>query len=181
MCNIEQIIEKCKNGDRNAAEKIYRKYAAEMFAVCIRFTNNRADAEDILQDGFIKIFNSIGKYSGKGSFEGWMRRVFVNMCLEQYRKRQSMTVVDNLPDTAAADIEDDIDDNVDIPVDVLQRFVNELPDKYRMVFGLYVVENMKHKEIATALGISEGTSKSNLARARELLKTKIKEYIENER
>ena len=177
MCDIDQIVEKCKLGDKSAVEKIYRKYAAVMFAVCIRFTNNRADAEDILQDGFIKIFSSIEQYSGKGSFEGWMRRIFVNMCLERYRKQHSLQFVDELPDVE----EVKLDDAVDVPIAILQKFVGELPEKYRIVFGLYVVENMKHKEIAEALGITEGTSKSNLARAREILKHKIKEYIENER
>ena len=147
-----------------------------MFAICIRFSKDRAEAEDSLQDGFIKIFDSIGQFAGKGSFEGWMKRIFINICLEKYRKEQSVQLVEELPEFEDADI----DANVCIPADVLQRFVEELPERYRLVFNLYVVEDMQHKDIAVALGITEGTSKSNLARARDILKKKVKEYLDNE-
>ena len=176
MYTIEQIIDKCRQGDRKAAEALYKLYAAKMFAICIRFSKDRAEAEDSLQDGFIKIFDSIGQFAGKGSFEGWMKRIFINICLEKYRKEQSVQLVEELPEFEDADI----DANVCIPADVLQRFVEELPERYRLVFNLYVVEDMQHKDIAVALGITEGTSKSNLARARDILKKKVKEYLDNE-
>ena len=176
MDTIEQTIDKCRQGDRKAAEALYKLYAAKMFAICIRFSKDRAEAEDSLQDGFIKIFDSIGQFAGKGSFEGWMKRIFINICLEKYRKEQSVQLVEELPEFEDADI----DANVCIPADVLQRFVEELPERYRLVFNLYVVEDMQHKDIAVALGITEGTSKSNLARARDILKKKVKEYLDNE-
>ena len=176
MYTIEHIIDKCRQGDRKAAEALYKLYAAKMFAICIRFSKDRAEAEDSLQDGFIKIFDSIGQFAGKGSFEGWMKRIFINICLEKYRKEQSVQLVEELPEFEDADI----DANVCIPADVLQRFVEELPERYRLVFNLYVVEDMQHKDIAVALGITEGTSKSNLARARDILKKKVKEYLDNE-
>ena len=174
MYTIEQIIDKCRQGDRKAAEALYKLYAAKMFAICIRFSKDRAEAEDSLQDGFIKIFDSIGQFAGKGSFEGWMKRIFINICLEKYRKEQPVQLVEELPEF------EDADANVCIPADVLQRFVEELPERYRLVFNLYVVEEMQHKDIAVALGITEGTSKSNLARARDILKKKVKEYLDNE-
>ncbi len=176
MYNIEQIIDKCKKGDTKAAEALYKLYAAKMFAVCIRFSKNRAEAEDSLQDGFIKIFDSIKQFAGKGSFEGWMKRIFINICLEKYRKEQSVQLVEELPEYE----DTDIDANIIIPTDILQKFVEELPERYRLVFNLYVIEDMQHKDIAVALGITEGTSKSNLARARDILKRKVKEYLNNE-
>ena len=174
MCNLDRIIDKCKEGDRQAAEKIYQIFSAKMFALCLRFSKDRADAEDTLQDGFIKIFTSIGQYTGKGSFEGWM---MINTAMEKFRKNPPLQIVEELPE-----IEDneDIDEEVSIPEEVLADFVNQLPERYKMVFNLYVIEEMSHKDIAALLGINEGTSKSNLARAREILKRKVKEYLDHE-
>ena len=177
MCNLDRIIDKCKQGDRQAAEKIYQIFSAKMFALCLRFSKDRADAEDTLQDGFIKIFTSIGQYPGKGSFEGWMKRIMINTAMEKFRKNSPLQIVEELPE-----IEDneDIDEEVSIPEEVLADFVNQLPERYKMVFNLYVIEEMSHKDIAALLGINEGTSKSNLARAREILKRKVKEYLDHE-
>lgn len=147
-----------------------------MFAVCIHFSKNRAEAEDTLQDGFIKVFSSLGQYAGKGSFEGWMKRIFINTALEKFRKNHQLQLVEEFPDIEDEDIADD----VIIPETVLNEFVQELPERYRLVFNLYVLEDMPHKDIAASLGITEGTSKSNLARAREILKRKVKEYLEYE-
>lgn len=175
MCNLDNILEKCKKGDRKAAEQFYRMFSAKMFALCIRYSHNRTEAEDHLQDGFIKIFDSLGQYSGKGSLEGWMRRIFINMIFEKYRKERPVQLVEDIPD-----IEDtEIESSVTIPEEVLLRFMTELPEKYRLVFNLYAIEEMSHKEIATLAGISEGTSKSNLARARDILKRKVNEYLQN--
>lgn len=176
MCALDQIIEKCKQGDHKAAEKLYQLFSASMFSLCIRFSKDRAEAEDNLQDGFIKVFSSIGQYAGKGSFEGWMKRIFVNTALEKFRKNNPYQYVEDFPE-----IEDtDIDEKTEIPSEILIRFVQELPERYKMVFNLYVLEDMPHKDIAISLGISEGTSKSNLARAREILKRKVKEYLNHE-
>ena len=177
MCNLDRIIDKCKEGDRQAAEKIYQIFSAKMFALCLRFSKDRADAEDTLQDGFIKIFTSIVPYTGKGSFEGWMKRIMINTAMEKFRKNPPLQIVEELPE-----IEDneDIDEEVSIPEEVLADFVNQLPERYKMVFNLYVIEEMSHKDIAALLGINEGTSKSNLARAREILKRKVKEYLDHE-
>ena len=177
MCNLEKIVERCKKGDRKAGEQLYRMFSAKMFAVCIQYSKSREEAEDNLQDGFIKILESIGQYTGKGSFEGWMKRIFINTALEKYRKNRSLQVVEEVPDVVD---EDDIGDDLSIPPDVLFEFVNQLPEKYRLVFNLYVMENMQHKEIAAMLGISDGTSKSNLARAKDILKKKINAYLRDE-
>ena len=105
MCNLDRIIDKCKQGDRQAAEKIYQIFSAKMFALCLRFSKDRADAEDTLQDGFIKIFTSIGQYTGKGSFEGWMKRIMINTAMEKFRKNSPLQIVEELPE---------IEDNEDI-------------------------------------------------------------------
>lgn len=159
-----------------AAEKIYRMFSAKMFAICLRFVRDRAEAEDTLQDGFIKIFDSIGQYTGKGSFEGWMKRIFINLSLEKFRNKHQFQLVEEFSDIEEADV----DENIQIPPEVLNDFVRQLPERYKLVFNLYVMEDMPHKEIALALGITEGTSKSNLARAREILKRKVNEYLRYE-
>ena len=152
-------------------------FSAKMFAVCIQYSKSREEAEDNLQDGFIKVLESIGQYKGKGSFEGWMKRIFINTALEKFRKNRSVQVVEEVPEVVD---EDDVDDDVSIPPEVLFEFVNQLPEKYRLVFNLYVMEDMQHKEIAALLGISDGTSKSNLAREKEILKRKINAYLRDE-
>ena len=152
-------------------------FSAKMFAVCIQYSKSCEEAEDNLQDGFIKVLESISQYKGKGSFEGWMKRIFINTALEKFRKNRSVQVVEEVPEVVD---EDDIDDNINIPPEVLFEFVNQLPEKYRLVFNLYVMEDMQHKEIAALLGISDGTSKSNLARAKEILKRKINAYLRDE-
>ena len=177
MCNLDKIVERCKKGDRKAGEQLYNMFSAKMFAICIQYSKSREEAEDNLQDGFIKILESIRQYTDKGSFEGWMKRIFINTALEKYRKNRSLQVVEEVPEVMD---EDDIDDNLSIPSDVLFEFVNQLPEKYRLVFNLYVMENMQHKEIAAMLGISDGTSKSNLARAKDILKKKINAYLRDE-
>ena len=177
MCNLDKIVERCKKGDRKAGEKLYHMFSAKMFAICIQYSKSREEAEDNLQDGFIKILESIGQYTGKGSFEGWMKRIFINTALEKYRKNRSLQVVEEVPDVVD---EDDVGDDLSIPPNVLFEFVNQLPEKYRLVFNLYVMENMQHKEIAAMLGISDGTSKSNLARAKDILKKKINAYLRDE-
>jgi RNA polymerase sigma-70 factor (ECF subfamily) len=176
MCILDDIVAKCKNGDRSAGERLYRMFSPKMFAICIRYSKTREEAEDNLQDGFIKVLESIKQYSGKGSFEGWMKRIFVNTALEKYRKKASVQLLEDLPDQE----EITLDENIKISENVLLEFVSQLPEKYRMVFNLYVMEEKPHKEIATLVGISEGTSKSNLARAKEILKRKIKEYMKHE-
>lgn len=148
-----------------------------MFALCIRFSRDRTEAEDNLQDGFIRVFDTIGQYAGKGSFEGWMKRIFINTALEKFRKNRSLQIVEEVPEQESPE---EMEEEISIPEEVLRTYVRELPERYRMVFQLYVTEEMQHKEIAALLGITEGTSKSNLARARDILKRKVKEYLNHE-
>ena len=129
-----------------------------------------------MQDAFLKIFKKVGQYNGKGSFEGWMKRVTVNTVLQKYRKQRSFEIVDEgqIEDEEEVEVETE-----EIPLDFLLKIVQELPDRYRLVFSMYVMDGYQHKEIAEMLGISDGTSKSNLARARIILQKKIEEYNAN--
>jgi len=141
----------------------------------LKYAPNRTEAEDSLQDAFITIFKRIEQYEGKGSFEGWMKRITVNTVLQKYRKKRLF----DIPNEEQLEAVDEIEvENVDVPLQYLLQIVQELPDRYRLVFNLYVLDGYSHKEIAEMLDISDGTSKSNLARARMILKTKIENYID---
>ncbi len=137
----------------------------------MRYSKNRAEAEDCLQEGFIKVFSKINSFEFKGSFEGWVRRIMVNTVIEHYRKKQLEIVVDDFPI-----VKEEMDDDEPVPLvsqQELLEVIQELPPKYRIVFNMYAIEGFTHKEIAEEIGISEGTSKSNLSRARQWLKKSI--------
>ncbi len=173
---LDELIIQCKKQDATAQGELYKQYNRILFAICLRYSPNYTEAEDNLQDAFITIFKKIEQYNAKGSFEGWMKRVTVNTVLQKYRKQRTFEIVDEgqIEDEAEVEIESE-----EIPLDVLLKIVQELPDRYRLVFSMYVMDGYQHKEIAEMLGISDGTSKSNLARARMILKNKIEDYNAN--
>ena len=166
---IEQIINDCKNRNTKAQEEVYKALSPKIFAVCLKYSRNYAEAQDNLQEGFLLIFEKIEKYNFQGSFEGWCKRVVINYVLQQYRKQNIFEIVsENIADEANLEVEDE-----NVSLDFLTRIIQELPDRYRLVFNLYVMDGYPHKEIATMLDINIGTSKSNLARAKAILKEKI--------
>ena len=167
--SLEKLIHNCKKQDIKAQEQLYRLYANKLFAVCLKYSNSYQQAEDNLQDGFMIIFSKIKQYQDKGSFEGWMKRVMINNTLQGYRKQ---TVFEIVNEDHLKEPEVEIDDE-EISVDYLLKIVQELPDRYRQVFNFYALDGFSHKEIAEMMQISVGTSKSNLARARIILKEKI--------
>jgi RNA polymerase sigma-70 factor (ECF subfamily) len=169
----EQLIERCINNDVVAQELLYRRYASKMFGVCLRYASNKMEAEDILQEGFIKVFANLKNYRGEGSFEGWIRKTMVNTAINHYRK--NLRYFQNI-DIESVDIHDTFDKNglSSLTEEELLKLVQELPQGYRMVFNLYVIEGYSHKEIAEQLNISENTSKSQLSRARGVLQAKVK-------
>ena len=169
---LEELILNCKNQDLKAQEELYKKFSGILFSVCLKYSPNYHEAEDNLQDAFITIFNRIEQFKGKGSFEGWMKRVTVNTVLQKYRKQRVFSL-SNEEQLEEAVIE--IEDNA-VPLDFLLKIVQELPDRYRLVFTMYVLDDYAHKEISEIVGISVGTSKSNLARARGILKIKVEDY-----
>jgi RNA polymerase sigma-70 factor (ECF subfamily) len=168
--SLKKLIQNCKKGDRKAQEQLYRTYANVLFGLCLKYSRNKTEAEDNLHDSFMVIFDKIDQFKFKGSFEGWMKRITVNTVLQKYRKNQYLKLVtENIEEEAEADYE-----YADIELSTLLQYVQELPTKYRLTFNLYVLDGYSHKEISDLLGTSQGTSKSNLARARMILKDKIK-------
>jgi RNA polymerase sigma factor (sigma-70 family) len=162
------LIKGCIAGDRAFQTKLYDLFAPKMLGVCLRYAKNREEAEEILHEGFLRVFTYINKFKGSGSFEGWMRKIMVNCALLRYRNKSHLQPVMRLDSSGynAAD-ETNIESNLDAKE--LLSLVQTLPPGYRIVFNLYVFDGYKHREIAEALGISEGTSKSNLSDARAFL------------
>jgi RNA polymerase sigma-70 factor (ECF subfamily) len=166
---LDELIKQCANNDRKAQKEIYQLFASKLFSICLKYSKNKQEAQDNFQDGFIVIFEKIGQFNFKGSFEGWLKRVMVNTVLLKYRQKNVLNIVtEDIPDEVIVDVDDD-----EISLDFLLNLINELPDRYRMVFNLYALDGYSHKEISEMLLIAEGTSKSNLARARAILKQKI--------
>lgn len=170
---LDELIIQCKKQDSKAQGELYKRYNRILFAICLRYSPNFVEAEDNLQDAFVTIFKKIEQYNAKGSFEGWMKRVTVNTVLQKYRKQRTFEIVD---EGQIEDEEDVLVEDEEIPLQFLLKIIQELPDRYRLVFSMYVMDGYQHKEIAEMLGISDGTSKSNLARARAILKIKIEAY-----
>ncbi|RXR21108.1 sigma-70 family RNA polymerase sigma factor [Flavobacterium amnicola] len=166
--SLPLIIKGCIEKDTKSQAQLYQLYAGKLFAVCLKYSKNYAEAQDNLQEGFLLIFDKIEQYSQKGSFDGWAKRLMINYVLQQYRKTVFLELVNDVVDDANIEIEDD-----NLSLEFLLKLVQELPDRYRLVFNLYVLDDYSHKEIAEMLGISTGTSKSNLARAKMILKDKI--------
>lgn len=174
--SLSILIKGCLTGDRSCQNRLYVRFSGKMMAVCLRYASIREDAEDCLQDGFIKVFTHIKEFKNEGSFEGWVRKIMVNTCLEKYRKvlyRCSPLSIDELSKISVSD--EQILSK--IAVKELIEMIQQLPQGCRMVFNLYVFEGLKHHEIAKKLGISEGTSKSNLFDARKILQKRIMDNL----
>lgn len=169
---IELLIAECKKNDIKAQAQLYKLFAAKLFAVCLKYSANYAEAQDNLQDGFLIIFNKIEQYNFKGSFEGWAKRIMINNALQKYRGVRFLEIVnENIAEEDSVEIDED-----SVSLDYLMKIIQELPDRYRLVFSLYVLDGYSHKEVAEMLNITTGTTKSNLARARMILKEKIEIY-----
>jgi RNA polymerase sigma-70 factor (ECF subfamily) len=173
--NPIEIIKACINGNRKAQKQLYQLYADKMFGVCMRYADNEDEAKDILQDGFIKVFLNLKQFNHKGSFEGWIRRIMVNTALEKFRDKSYLFAVNMDQGYESKDTEYD-HILTELAAQDLLKLVQELSPQYRMVFNLYAIEGYSHKEICEMLNIKEGTSKSNLSRAREILKEKVKNH-----
>lgn len=168
---INDLVTGCKAGNRNVQEQLYRQTASKMLAICMRYAKDRMEAEDVLQMGYIKIFSKIQEFKGEGSFEGWMRRIMVNTAIESYRKNlRSLQLV---PIDEAFEQSSTGFDFSRLGMQDLLKVIQKLADGYRLVFNMYAIEGYSHKEIAEELGITEGASKSQLSRARAILKEEI--------
>lgn len=166
---LEQLIHESTKQNTKAQEQLYRLLAPKLFAVCLKYSRNYDEAQDNLQESFLIIFDKISQFKNKGSFEGWAKRVVINYTLQQYRNQNIFEIVsENIAAEETVEI-----DNDEISLEFLTQIIQELPDRYRLVFNLYVIDDYSHKEIAEMLSINIGTSKSNLARAKGILKEKI--------
>jgi len=173
------LINGCLEGSRRMQEELYNRFSPRMYAVCLRYAGNAEEAEDILQEGFIKIFKKLESFRGEGSFEGWIRRIFVNTAIEHFRrKRYLMPVTEKEENTIEGKYVSALDALAEKDIIAL---IQELSPGYRTVFNMYVVEGYTHKEIADMLGISEGTSKSQLSRAKVILQGMVKDFIDQQR
>ncbi|MBN1649949.1 MAG: sigma-70 family RNA polymerase sigma factor [Bacteroidales bacterium] len=175
--HLEEIINGCKKGKRRSQEMLYREYSGKMYAVCLYYAGNKSEAEDFLHNGFIKVFKYIKQYRKEGAFVSWMRKIFMHTALEKYKQKQLLIQSEDENSKAhQATIEEDILSR--IAAEDLIRIIQQLSPAYRMVFNLFAVEGYSHKEISEILGISEGTSKSNLSRARNILQAQVKTHFE---
>ncbi len=176
MISDADLIAGCMEGDRRMQQELYQRFSPKMYGVCLRYAANAEEAQDILQEGFIKVFRKLDSFRSEGSFEGWIRRIFVNTAIEHFRRKTYLQPITEreeatfegkylsvLDDLAARDI---------------ISLVQQLSPGYRTVFNMYVIEGYTHREIAENLGISEGTSKSQLSRAKLILQDLVQKHIE---
>jgi RNA polymerase sigma factor (sigma-70 family) len=175
----EQLIKECVSGSAVAQKKFYDLFARKMMGVCLRYANSYEEAQDVLQDGFIKIFNKLPDFESKGSLEGWVRRIMVNTALDAYRKakkHQSNVDVDSV--SYMLDSNDFIVESIN--AEDLLKIIHSIPEGYRVVFNLFAIEGYSHKEIAEQLGVTESTSKSQYSRAKKMLRKLLieKDFVE---
>lgn len=167
---IEKLIKQCKKNDRAAQRELFRLYKDDLFLISLKYCRNEADAEDNLHDAFLAIFEKIKTYKGKGSFEGWMKRITIYKAIDKYKdeKKSFFEIKDEI-------LQDnfEVDTRTNLPLDTLLKFIQDLPDQYRLVFNLYQMDGYTHKEVSEMLSISENTSKSNFHRAKIILREKI--------
>ena len=173
MEDFKPILSDCIAGNQKAQAKLYQLFAPKMFGVCLRYARDRMEAEDNLQEGFIKVFNNLKSFRHDGSLEGWIRRIMINVSLEKFRKQHLLYPVEDVSVYDSVNYSDDV--IAKIAADDLLKLIQELPPRYQLVFNLYVIEGLSHQEIASEMSITQGTSKSNLSRAREILKKKVQE------
>ncbi|MBL0342798.1 MAG: RNA polymerase sigma factor [Bacteroidetes bacterium] len=173
--NETEIIKGCIRKDRQSQKALYDRFASVMYAICLRYTHSRDNALDVLQDGFIKVYSSLESYKGEGNFEGWLKRIFINTAISYYHKIK--TLADHFPDSEETtyNYSDEINIISKMSEKELLKLISKLPDGYRMVFNLYVIEGYDHEEIGKMLSINPGTSRSQLLKARRVLQQQLKD------
>ena len=173
----KELLRLCKRKNASAQKLLYKTYHSSLLGICMRYGKSKAEAEDILQMGMIRIFNNIKSYSGKGSFEGWMKRIVVNVAIDNFRKSNKHYYHHNIDELNGEPyLQSDISANLEVK-DILNT-IHQLPTGYRMVFNLFAIEGYSHKEISIKLGISENTSKTQLLKARKSLRKKLMQLEE---
>lgn len=172
--NLEQIISSCIQNQAVAQRQLYQYLAPKLFGVCLKYARNNDEAKDHLQESFLLIFKNLKQLSESSRIDFWAKKITINYCISQYKKNLVFSNQEEFPD-----LEEDQKIEEEIPIEELLKLIQELPDQYRLVFNLFVLDNYSHKEIAKMLAISEGTSKSNLSRAKMILKQKIMQQQKN--
>lgn len=170
---LAQHIEKCRKKDPLSQKAVYLHFYNYAMTICFRYTQNKEEAQEILNDGFFKVFSKLEKYEAQGAFKFWLKRILVNTAIDHFRKHKNAPMVVELMNTDAPSVEAEVVGSLHAAE--LMNLVKKLPNSYRLAFNLHVIEGYSHPEIAAMLGISEGASKSNLAKARKRLKS----YINN--
>ncbi len=173
--DLQELIAGCKRKDTSARKELYETYASAMMTICVRYVNERETARDILQEGFIKVYTKINTYSGSGSFEAWMKKIFVTTALEYLRDNKSIRFHVELQDYHNVTEDESTSVINDLTAEEIMNCIQELPNGFRTVFNLYAMEGYSHSEIASLLNIKEASSRSQLARARQILQMRIKE------
>lgn len=174
MLSLEELIIGCQKSNRKAQKELYDRYAPVLLGVCTRYAKESSEAEDVLQEGFIKIFEKIKLFNGEGSFEGWMRKLMVNTAISNYRKNLKRYYKVDIDEPQVQGLTSDWT-SLEYTQDELMQIIGSLPDGYRMVFNLYAIEGYKHKEIGDLLDIDETTSKSQYSRAKKQIQKKLTE------
>jgi len=176
LLDINTIISGCLKGNKRDQELLYRSYASKLYAVCLQYSRDRDEAKDILQEGFIKVFENLHTYKSEGTFENWIRKIVVNVALEKFRNKNILHKVEDIDKLMGTVSEPYDGDYSDLDAEMLMNIIRDLSPQYRMVFNLYALEGYSHSEISKMLKISEGASKSNLSRARLILQKKVEIY-----
>ena len=169
----QQLICEAIANNRQAQHLLYTKYASKMLSTCRQYIKDTHHAEDVMLTGFMKMFTSLKKFEHKGSFEGWIKRIMIHECIDYLRVKKNSFNHKNIEDIVYSEKEDNYEMEGDFSVDDIQFIIDKLPDGYKMVFNLFVIEGYKHNEIAKLLHISEGTSKSQLSHAKKMLQSQI--------
>ena len=173
---LKKLIRRCKQQDIKSKRLLYEMFSDVLFSISLKYSRNYTEAEDNLQDAFLQIFEKIHQFQHKGSFEGWLKRVTINICLQRYRHQKVFELINE----EALKSEEVYVEDQEYSLPFLLDCIQSLPDRYRLVFNLYILDGFSHKEIAAKLNISVGTSKSNLSRAKDILRRRIEDYNNNE-
>lgn len=176
----KKLIDECIKNNRKSQRRFYEMYAPVLLGLCCRYTRDRSEAEDVLQEAFIKIFNNLGQFAGIGSFEGWIKRIVVNTAITHYRQNLKHAYQEDISEIKESRISGDNFIEAEFTQEELMNVIKSLPQGYRVVFNLYAIEGYKHREIAEMLNIDISTSKSQFSRARKLVQQKLERLVEGD-
>lgn len=178
---LKRIVKGCRDGNPEYQKMLYERFSSYMFSICMRYAHNDADAEDIFQEGFVKVFSNIRQLRNSDALQWWMRKIFVNEALMYYKNKTVLYRLDEVPE-ATKDLTDEMEAEIEeLSTEELTEIIRKLPQKMRIVFNMYVIDGYSHTEISEKLHISVGTSKSNLHDARKVLQQKIRQYKEKKK